>query len=366
MGAPLKIVNYEKIGVLDLLKFILVAITFLFHWNIHFGIVYSCKILNKFINSGAIAMSGFFILSGFLLYYIYSNKNFADFNYLKKFYLKRIIKIFPSSYLIALLLFFLTEIFLHESTNWTIVLMQIIPLQAYFANLFGEGWNGGFWFVSVLIFLYFLFPYLSFLVKSIKNLLLLSVGVYILGIFPTIVNCYYPNFSIYHLPYFRICEFMAGLIISKIVLNSKKTYKMALLYSFLVLTIIFIAVGLLHSNNFFHHVKFSSNYMNYDIVLLILFPALIFFLVKIKNNWFLKIVNNKIVSYLGTIAYSFFLTQMVTLFIVKNFIKVNNYFGMSGLEIISLSFLLNFILAILLYEFFEKPVVKMLSEYLLN
>ena len=79
MEKTLKIAQYKKIGSLSLVKFLLAFVTFLFHWRMHFAVVYSYKILDKVVISGAFAMGGFFILSGFLLYYIYSKKDFSDF-----------------------------------------------------------------------------------------------------------------------------------------------------------------------------------------------------------------------------------------------------------------------------------------------
>ena len=96
--------NLQKIGSLSFLKFFLAFITFLFHWNIHFSVVYANEFINNFINAGAFAMCGFFVLSGFLLYYHYSHKDFSNFINLKKFYLKRIIKILPSCYFIVFIM----------------------------------------------------------------------------------------------------------------------------------------------------------------------------------------------------------------------------------------------------------------------
>ena len=73
------IIKYEKIGSLSLLKFLLALLVFLFHWNIHFSVLFPNDFVNKFVNAGASAMSGFFILSGFLLFYIYSKKDLLYF-----------------------------------------------------------------------------------------------------------------------------------------------------------------------------------------------------------------------------------------------------------------------------------------------
>ncbi len=128
----LSIAKYKKIGALNVLKFALVFIIFLFHWRIHYGVAYpNVFFLDKFILAGAFAMSGFFILSGFLLYYIYSGKDFSDFDYLKKFYLKRIFKILPPYYVLIFIMYILYGLILHQSVNWSVLLVSIIPIQAF-------------------------------------------------------------------------------------------------------------------------------------------------------------------------------------------------------------------------------------------
>ena len=199
-----KIADYKKIGSLNLLKFVLAFITFIFHWNIHFKVIFSNHLINIFFNAGAFAMSGFFILSGFLLYYIYSKSDFSNYEYLKNFYLKRIIKILPSCYFISIIMYLLRIFVSHEPTKFVEFIMQFIFAQAYFPHMFGSFLNGGLWFVSVLVFLYFIFPHLCFIVKSIKHLILFAIIVYFLGIFPSVVNCYNPDWSLYFLPYFFI------------------------------------------------------------------------------------------------------------------------------------------------------------------
>lgn len=360
------IAKYEKIGSLSLIKFLFAFIVFLFHWNIHFSVVYSNTLINNFINAGAFVMSGFFALSGYLLYYIYSNKNFSDFSYLKNFYIKRAVKILPSCYLMLVIMLFWYYLVMHKSVNWVLIIQQIIPLQAFFPNMFGEFLNGGFWFISVLLFLYFLFPLLCFIVKSVKHIFCFSVCVYILGIFPLILNCYYPDISLYFLPYFRICEFLAGMVAARIFICNNNKSKYHLLFSIITLIGIFFSVSLLYSQNFFHHTKFSSGFMYYDTVLLILFPILFYNLGKIKNKSFLNIMQSKIVDYFGNISYSFFLTQALCVRFVDDVLIPNKYFGLNSTNMLVISFLLNIFLAVLLYECFEKRITKMLQNTLIK
>lgn len=61
-----KNVNYSRVVGLDLLRISLALLIFLFHSHIH---ILKCDygIMNGFISMGAIAMTGFFLLSGYTL-----------------------------------------------------------------------------------------------------------------------------------------------------------------------------------------------------------------------------------------------------------------------------------------------------------
>ncbi len=80
---------------------------FLFHSNIHLGCKYG--ILTSFINMGAIFMTAFFVLSGYVIYYTYQKKDLGKLANIKLFYKKRYITILPIYYLVGTLyiIFFL-------------------------------------------------------------------------------------------------------------------------------------------------------------------------------------------------------------------------------------------------------------------
>lgn len=367
----LKIINYKNIGALDLLKFSLAFITFLFHWNVHFKIVYSFKIIDRFINAGAFCMTGFFILSGFLLYYIYSKKDFSDDLYLKQFYIKRLVKILPSYFaleIIFLIINLAKGAFKHP---WVILGMQIIPIQAFFPDLFLVYLNGGFWFISVLLFLYFLFPLFCKLIKSIKSGYAIAgtfLFFYILSVFPTLVQCYYMNYNLglYSMPVFRIAEFVIGMISAKVFLKYNALNKISLYLIPVILILIFLGVGGLYSSNYVNHIRFKDNYIYYNVITLILFPALIYCLSTAKSKVYTILTDNRFSNYLGKISYSFFLTQCLCIFIIKTYIKPHNYFGWNGLTILTISFAMNMFFSIIFYELFEKKFTKFLLNKLLK
>ena len=153
-----------------------------------------------------------------------------------------------------------------------------------------------------------------------------------------------------------------GMITARFVLNFNKTYKYGSLYSLLIFISIFLGIGMLYSNNFFNHVRFKNNYMYYDVILLILFPALVYFLSSTKDKIFSIITQNKLVEYLGNISYSFYLTQCICIFIVAR-IKPYNYYGLSSMQLLLYSFILNVIFSAIMYEIIEKRISKRLLKF---
>ena len=84
---------------LDLLRIALALLVFMFHTAIHFNCQYG--ILQGVIQYGAFAMSGFFMLSGYSLYYVYHGFDFSKIRNLGLFYKKRLFGLFPVYYFAA-------------------------------------------------------------------------------------------------------------------------------------------------------------------------------------------------------------------------------------------------------------------------
>ena len=63
----------QRVVSLDIFRFLLAFLVFLFHSWMHIGCYYSW-IFTPFISMGAIAMTAFFILSGYSLYLAYGGE----------------------------------------------------------------------------------------------------------------------------------------------------------------------------------------------------------------------------------------------------------------------------------------------------
>lgn len=149
--------NKRLIG-LDLFRITAAAIVLAFHSYIHFGCTYG--ILNRFIQNGAVMMTGFFMMSGFSLHYVYANRNFGDGVERRRFYVKRMVGIMPGYYFVALLYIVFIG---RESIIDNIILlpMEAFGLQSIYPGTFIITHNGGTWFISCIIFCYIMFPFME-------------------------------------------------------------------------------------------------------------------------------------------------------------------------------------------------------------
>lgn len=76
------VLNKQRLVGLDLFRIAAALIVMLFHSVIHIECNYG--IFQPFILMGAVFMTGFFILSGYSLYYTYENKNLIEINNIRK------------------------------------------------------------------------------------------------------------------------------------------------------------------------------------------------------------------------------------------------------------------------------------------
>lgn len=345
----------KHLYMIDIYRIFAVFIVFVFHLNIHFNFQIHIKIIDRFINQGATVMTLFFMLSGFLLYYLHGETNLMIWENFKYFCKKRILKIYPLyiSFIATFYILFYTK----ENFNPIIIFMQIIPLQGFFQKTFSIATNGGTWFISVIFFAYLCFPFLAFILKSIKfNSFILFFLSYILCNYFVITDLYYTDnlLHLYISPIFRLLEFFIGMITAKIFIETKQKINLnSKFYNFILTLCIFgylLFVGGLSHSKYLNNVYFCNSYLNYDIGIIILFTLILYFSAIIENSFFYKIAKNKVTQYLSKISYSFYLTQCIVLgyFLKHKNILSNNY------KIFFITIICNLILASFMYEFIQN------------
>ena len=191
-------------------------------------------------------MSVFLMMSGFLMYYTYSERELS-LNPVKnvKFSYGRLKKLYPLHVETALiqLLFVIVFFFDYFKTNPEgfgyfsfRVGINLALLQAWFPNLeqFTFFLNGPSWFLSVMVFAYFMFPYVVKLLKKLKTVrngliaaaLLFAVSFIVTVAIGSKVGYLDSEFFIWftmNSPIMRTTDFILGCIIGFIYVERRKT-----------------------------------------------------------------------------------------------------------------------------------------------
>ncbi len=344
---------------LDLFRVIAVLTVFLFHSHIH---VTKCDygFLNDYVNMGAIYMTGFFILSGFVLFHTYKNISLTSIVDIKKYYLKRLIVILP--------LYFLTAIFYilflgKETWSQDLLLFPIetLGIQSVFNSLFNISHNGGTWFVSCILICYLLYPFIQEIMKQLKRkdkIIILCVCIFILLYSPFIVRGFKIS-NIYSNPFFRCLEFFIGILLCSLK-EDEKCFS-SKLWGNPILVLLEFAVLIAGVTLGVRSGKGVGDYMLYNLIALPMF-SLITISMSSMNK--VPLGDTKIFSYLVKISYAFFLAQYFVWPLVMEFNGLVN--NTNNILTIMICFILCLAISILGHELFEKPIQSLMRKKLLK
>lgn len=338
---------------------------FMFHSRIH---VLKCSYgyLNSFVSMGAIAMTGFFLLSGYVMNLAYGCKDMSDSAEIKRFYLKRIISIIPLYFVWASLWTIANVIVNGKSAAIEEIILfpvEILGIQSVFSSLFPFSHNGGSWFISCILICYFIYPLVQNLTKSISNrnkILLIFILSAIL-LYSPIVQHYFHLQKIYSNPFFRVLEFSIGVLLSQLNISSNPNKLVCIMRNYLVC--ILSLVGLVVGITILKVLNIPRDYMLYNWIAL---PCFISLIVSLGNYEFKAFQNSKLIKYLSELSFCIFLGQIVY---VWNAVKyVLDYWGTdNNIMKILASFIIVFCTANILHYFVEVPSSKYLKQrFLMN
>lgn len=319
-------------------RFITAFVIFLFHSRIHFDWKVGYNYVDNFFLNGATFMTGFFVLSGFIMAHVYSNTDFTKRGNIFNFYLKRFAKIYPC-YAFATIIYF---IFLHDYTSKQILRVLVTNpflVQGFFPNIFTIGINGGTWSLTVEMFLYFLFPFLILLSAKSPKILIASLLIAAITSFNVHAD---KSEYIYANPVFRLSDFICGMGFYFLKDKFKEIKFSNLLHLVIVILLIYSCIKL--GNDY--------QYMGGQFVIVPLFGAWIVMVYHSKS----KIYNNIILEYLGLISYSFYLWQFVAMELGKKLVKI--YPDISVHLIFLAAFTINLTVAALSYHLIEEKARK--------
>lgn len=198
------------------LRFVAAFYVFLFHMHSSWPIT-SHGFFSSVLNQGAIGMSIFFVLSGFVLTYQYRDGSKSP----RDYFVSRFARIYPV-YLVAALIT-LPWFGVHLGETWwrglaqavLLILANVFLLQAWFPQLFSFWNGGGSWSISVEAFCYLALPLILPRLVSLtwNQQKVVAAACIVLAALPGLVLKSFDTDSpvtFYTLPIFRLPEFVLG------------------------------------------------------------------------------------------------------------------------------------------------------------
>jgi peptidoglycan/LPS O-acetylase OafA/YrhL len=313
-------------------RFITAFVVFLFHCSIHLDWTLGVSILDRFLKHGAVFMTGFFVLSGYIMAHVYANTDFSKIANIRLYYLKRFAKIYPT-YALSTLAYFAFFRDFTPSEHARILVNDLFLVQAFFPSMFHLGINGGTWSLTVEMFLYLLFPLLMLLCGKSPRIAIAGIIIAALVSFNASLERTDP---IYANPVFRLADFICGI---GFYFGFARISRRRLAHVLTVL-LLFAACVYLGSSKY--------RYMRGHFAFVPLFALWISLAHHSKSAFY----NNKPLEYLGLISYSFYLWQFAAIELGKRMIV-----WLPTLElhlIVLIVFAVNVAISALSYHFVEE------------
>lgn len=313
--------------------------------------------IGAFIDEGAVGMTMFFALSGFILSHAYANLKIDFRDYL----LNRVARIYPVYLLAAVLALPWLGLQIAEEVSQTniiygllslaiILVFGVLLIHAWLPQSFAFWNNSASWSISVEAFFYYLFPFLRERINSLEKIGLVTLFFtlcFLSSAIPlsSVVFSNSPgSFTLFYaLPAFRLPEFIAGIISYRLMNISAWSMKVKLLL-YLIL-----CAGALHV------VLLGPALSSYTLHNWILIPAVCSALVILykQDEASSGLLRGRVAVWLGKISYCFYSFQyhvfaLMSLLLPKDLVTGWIYLGASFIALLLIS--------AFIHHFFEETV----------
>jgi len=341
------------------LRFIAAFYVFLFHIHIRWPLT-SHVFIKNILDQGAIGMSLFFILSGFVLVLRYGDLSHSYKNYI----INRIARIYPV-YIIAAVVTLpwmgiafetngILQIIMSVARVSFLVGTNIFLLQAWFPQFFTLWNDGGSWSISVEAFCYSLLPLIIARLSKLSKRQLYSVSFacYCIAVLPGLSVILFNSSShsvFYSMPIFRLPEFVLGGCIC--LLSSLDMSKFAMTFKqFVVIFFFLVYLGFIGPQLPFLYVVHNW----------VALPVIGFIILSLttEKGLLTSLLSSKSLVWLGKISYGFYSFQALLILLLVTYHDrwVELFPFLSNNIILALvSFLILTLISAGSYYFIEEP-----------
>ena len=308
----------EEILPLTGLRFIAALYVFVFHIQLRWPLAPESAFLTNLLGQGAIGMSLFFILSGFVL----AKRYHSGKDSFKDYIVNRFARIYPVYAVVAVLtLPWLGVDFQAESaygslrhvvTAAMLVLAEALVIQAWFPQMFPMWNNGGSWSISVEVFCYLLLPFILAKVVMLGDSALrrLALAAYGLALLPGMALLLLggDRLAFYCLPIYRLPEFVMGICTLEILRRRLLPPRLALLLHIPALALLVIYLGLAGNK--------LPGWITHNWLVL---PTIALTIYAVTQGGLLaRLLSTRLLVWCGHISYSFYSFQILLLLLLKS------------------------------------------------
>lgn len=359
----------EKLVALDVLRIMGALFVFLFHMNIHFGADVPIPLLSEVIRAGAVFMVLFFMLSGFTLSYQYHSEPLLQGSSLRRFYLKRLFGVYPV-YALSLIISALIRTDLPATPGQLLLLLpaQLLGIQSFFPNTLESFGNPNTWFISVILFLYLLFPFLNRLLQLLHRrrwapgLLCAFLSIYVYWLAIRFGNGTEFHFY-YNSPVFRVPEFFLGMFVAAWCREHASKLSPRRRYGALLalVSVAFLA-------GIYAIVRQSYTLATFNLCNIVAVPCFalaIALLATSRSSGLRRFAGLKTVQRCSQITFSFYMAQLFAILTVK-FPLAAILSGASPWQKAAVCFIINISYALILHYAVEKPAKSWLAQRFLR
>jgi peptidoglycan/LPS O-acetylase OafA/YrhL len=323
--------------------------------------VFVSGIYNQIFYEGYIGVTFFFILSGFILSYAYTQR-FKDKSIeIKDFLLARIARIYPLHILTFLCAIPLVIYGVIKGSALVISLLpNLLLIQSFFpqtAIFFSV--NMPSWFLSNLMFLYILFPFLIF--KRTRFLgSLIFIGI-VWQVF--IANSGYSDdqkhYLVYILPLSRMLDFTAGILLYRLFERIKEAKSAVPVNVLQILSLLSLMIFFIMKNNINQVYRFDIYYL--------LPMAFIIFSFAFNRGYIADKLSHRFLMLLGGASFSLYMIHQLVIRYVEGLnmfiFKLDGGFWDISLSVLCLA--LSIYISIIIYKTFETKA-KMVTLHVVG